>query len=157
MQNEQLIIATSDADFEIARQLFEEYADEIETDLCFQGFQQELASLPTHYGAPHGVLLLLKSGGSFTGCVGLRQLKPGIGEIKRLYLRKEARGKGWGRKLLDKLIELAQTKNYHTLRLDTLPFMQPAIGLYQSAGFKEITAYYSNPIAGVRYFQLDLV
>lgn len=157
MQNEQLIIATSDTDFEIARQLFQEYADEIETDLCFQGFQQELASLPTHYGAPRGVLLLVQSDDWFVGCAGLRPLEPGVGEIKRLYLRKEARGKGWGRKLLDRLIEFARTKNYQTLRLDTLPFMHAAIGLYQSAGFKEITAYYSNPIEGVRYFQLDLV
>lgn len=157
MQNERLIIATSEADFEIARQLFQEYADAIETDLCFQGFQQELASLPTHYGEPIGVLLLVQSDDQFVGCAGLRPLEPGVGEIKRLYLRKEARGKGWGRQLLDKLIEIARTKNYQTLKLDTLPSMQAAMGLYQSAGFKEITAYYSNPLKGVRYFELALV
>lgn len=157
MQNEPLIIATTDTDFEIARQLFQEYADEIEVDLCFQGFQQELAALPKHYGPPMGILFLVQSGDKFIGCAGLRLLQPGVGEIKRLYLRNEARGKGWGRKLMDQLIAFARTKDYQSLVLDTLPSMQAAIGLYQSAGFKEVAPYYKNPIEGVRYFQMDLV
>jgi ribosomal protein S18 acetylase RimI-like enzyme len=157
MQNTHMIIAKSEADFETARQLFQEYADTLETDLCFQGFQQELASLPKHYGAPMGVLLLLQSDNNFVGCGGLRSLEPGVGEIKRLYLRKEARGKGWGRKLLEEIIQIARTKHYQKLRLDTLPSMQAAIDLYHSFGFYEISAYRFNPVEGVKYFQLDLV
>ncbi len=157
MQNTRLIIAKTEADFETARQLFQEYADTLETDLCFQGFQQELATLPTHYGAPAGALLLLQTDNKFVGCGGLRLLEPGVGEIKRLYLRKEARGQGWGKKLLEELVQTARSKNYQKLRLDTLPSMQAAIGLYQSIGFYEIAAYRFNPVEGVKYFQLDLV
>src|SRR5512134_117765 len=77
--------ATSETDIEAVRELFLEYQAAIGVDLCFQGFRDELATLPGAYARPSGRLLLAADGAEFLGCVGLRPLSGFDCEMKRLY------------------------------------------------------------------------
>ncbi len=141
-------------DMGTACQLFLEYAAWLKVDLCFQGFDQELAGLPGKYAPPQGRLLLASVEGEDAGCIALRPLEPGIGEVKRLYVRPAFRGRGIARKLARELLDAARTIGYATLRLDTLSFMHEAAALYRALGFVEIAPYYDNPLPGVVYMEL---
>jgi ribosomal protein S18 acetylase RimI-like enzyme len=149
--------AQSAADFAVARTLFQEYADGLEIDLCFQGFTAELEQLSTMYGPPGGSLILATDGGERpVGCGALRRLGEVACEMKRLYVRPAARGSGLGRLLAGALIGRARALGYAQMYLDTLANMQPARAVYRSLGFRETTAYYDNPLPAVVYMRLDL-
>ncbi|MBM3314944.1 GNAT family N-acetyltransferase [candidate division WOR-3 bacterium] len=144
------------SDFDSARGLFREYADALGFDLCFQGFEEELASLEVQYARPGGALLLAYDSGSPAGCVGLRRFEPGVCEMKRLYVRPQYRGRGVGRALAEAAVAEARALGYGAVRLDTVPWMTEAIALYESLGFTDIPPYRPNPIAGARYLELAL-
>lgn len=152
-----LIQATTAEDIQEARQLFEEYASWVEISLCFQNFDKELAELPGYYVPPSGRLFLAVDDDDVMGCVALRKIGERIGEMKRLYVRPEFRGRGLGRTLTQKLIAEAKQIGYESLRLDTLPGkMDQAIAMYRSLGFREIAPYYRNPVEGATFMELIL-
>jgi putative acetyltransferase len=138
------------------RELFLEYQSTLGVDLCFQGFAEELASLPGNYARPAGRLLLASSEASVLVVVAMRPLSNTDCEMKRLYVRSAGRGAGLGRQLTEALIREARLEGYKRLLLDTLPTMAEAQTLYRSMGFVEIAAYCDNPIAGTRYMALNL-
>ena len=140
----------------LARTLFEEYAAWIGLDLSFQGFAAELASLPGPYVPPRGRLFLALAGGEAAGCVALRPLDSGVCEMKRLYVRPPFRGQGLGKLLAERIVEEARAIGYLKMKLDTLPFMQPAIRLYESLGFSSCTAYYATPLPDTVFMELRL-
>jgi ribosomal protein S18 acetylase RimI-like enzyme len=147
----------SDSEVQQARQLFEEYAAWLGFNLCFQNFDRELAELPGDYAPPNGRLLLAVENEQVGGCVALRKIGDGIGEMKRLYVRPEFRGKGLGRMLTETIIEAARELGYQRLRLDTLPGkMDQAIAMYRSLGFKNIERYYNNPYEEAAFMELFL-
>ena len=83
-----LTIPSDPQELSAVRTLFQEYADSLGVDLCFQGFEAELAELPGEYGPPRGRLLLAWVGDALAGCCALRPLDncdyPNAGEMKRL-------------------------------------------------------------------------
>src|SRR5262245_55002796 len=132
----ELTEARSPEHLRIVRRLFVQYAEDIGVDLCFQGFERELAELPGRYAAPEGRLWLALEGRKPAGCVALRKIGDGICEMKRLFVRPAFRGEGLGRRLAQQTIAAAKAIGYRRMRLDTLTSMQPAIALYKSLGFQ---------------------
>ena len=143
-------------DLEIVRTLFREYATSLGFDLCFQGFDDELATLPGKYAVPTGGLFLARRLDAAAGCVAFRPLKDGDCEMKRLYVRPAARGEKLGRRLAVHVCEAARAAGYRRICLDTIDSMREAITLYESLGFHEIAPYVFNPIAGAKYFAREL-
>jgi len=150
--------ARSAADIATAAMLFRAYADALGVDLGFQGFDAELAGLPGKYAPPKGELLLAEAAdGAALGCVALRPFEDeGFCEMKRLYVRPEARRLGVGHALVAAIIAAAETVGYREMRLDSLPSMAEAMALYRRFGFGEIAPYYHNPVAGTVYLALRL-
>lgn len=150
--------ARSAADIAAARTLFSEYAQGLGVDLAFQDFATELQTLPGKYAPPAGELLLARAAdGAVLGCVALRPLEgAGICEMKRLYVRPEGRRRGLGGALVAAILTEAEARSYREIRLDTLPEMAAALALYRRFGFREIAAYYHNPVAGTVYLSLPL-
>jgi putative acetyltransferase len=139
------------------RELFLEYAQSLGVNLCFQNFEEELAGLPGHYAPPDGRLLLAEYEGQLAGCVALHRWEPGVCEMKRLYLRPSFRGKRLGRVIAETIIAEARNIGYRHMRLDTIePIMKDAVEMYRKLGFKEISPYRPNPIAGAMYMELQL-
>ena len=129
--------------------LFRAYAGSLNIDLGPQGFQQEVAALPGPYAPPQGELLLAKRGDHVLGCIALKPLAPGVAEIKRLYVREQARGLGVGKALIAAITGVARERGYREVKLDTLPQMANAIALYTAAGFAPIAPYGSHAYPGL--------
>jgi len=149
-------VATPD-DLDAVAALFDGYAASLPVDLGYQDFAAELAGLPGKYAAPHGALLLARdSAGAPLGCVALRPLDDGVCEMKRLFLRPEARGTGLGRALAEAIVAAGRERGYRELRLDTLPSMTSAIALYERLGFERIEPYYAPTPPGTVFMALQL-
>jgi ribosomal protein S18 acetylase RimI-like enzyme len=151
-----LIGAAGEGDIPAVRELFLEYARSLGIDLCFQNFDEELASLPGKYAEPDGCLLIAKIGDKSCGCVALRKLDGRICEMKRLFVKPDFRKRGLGGLLVERVIAEAKLRGYAFMRLDTIATMQSAIKLYQACGFYEIPAYTFNPIPNAVYLELPL-
>lgn len=140
--------------------LFRDYQQGLGIDLCFQGFEEELAQLPGLYAEPEGALLMALVNGQPAGCCALRPLAHSdhldACEMKRLFVRPAFRGLGLGRRLVDAIVLAAEQAGYATMLLDTLSDMESARALYQEVGFVETEPYYHNPLAGAHYLMLDL-
>lgn len=153
----EIIQAETPEQIEETREIFREYEAWLDLDLCFQGFEEELANLPGKYTQPDGRLFLAISDGKIAGCVALRKLEDGVCEMKRLYVRDEFRGQQIGISLIEKLIADAKEIGYEKLRLDTYPpKMGKAVSLYEAQSFVEIEPYYHNPHGKTLFMELDL-
>jgi putative acetyltransferase len=156
----QLLVPESSEQLDATRAIFREYAQGLGVDLCFQNFEDELASLPGDYRAPPGALLLATVDGELAACGAFRPLPDAdyanACEMKRLYVRSRFRGLGLGRVLAQALIDQAVRAGYSVMLLDTLDDMEAARGLYDALGFVEIPPYYYNPIPGAHYLKADL-
>lgn len=152
----EFITATTEEHYREAKALLREYEVEIEVDLCFQGFEEELETLDRVYGSPGGRFFLVRQGDGTAGCVALRDLGDGVCEMKRLFVRPGFRGNGLGRLCAERIVQTAREMGYAAMRLDTLPAMHPAIALYRSMGFTEIAAYTENPCEGALFMELGL-
>lgn len=143
--------------------LFSEYTNMlIENDASFQeyldiqNYDNEILHLEQKYGMPDGRLYLLYCDDQAAGCIGLRKIDDQNCEMKRLYIRPEFRGNGLGVILVKKIIEDAREIGYSYMLLDTLPFLESAIHMYQKLGFYEIESYNDSPMDTSIYMKLDL-
>ena len=154
------LLSPSLEEMDAVRQIFQEYADSLNIDLEFQGFESELAELPGEYAAPRGQILLARVDGSIAGCCALRPLDdsdyPNAAEMKRLFVRKAFRGFGLGRQLAEAMLDVARQSGYDHVLLDTLDDMEAARALYVDLGFESIEPYYHNPLSGAHYLKADL-
>ena len=150
--------ARENHELDAVRGLFLAYAQALPIDLGYQGFAAELAGLPGQYAAPGGELLLATDrAGMAIGCVGLRP-RAGTGcEMKRLYVRPEARSSGLGRALVQDIVAVAKGRGYREMLLDTLSTMDAALAIYAHAGFVRCASYYQPTPPGTLFLKLALV
>lgn len=148
---------------EEVKALFSEYTDmliegdcSIKEYLVIQNYDEELEHLEYKYGLPYGRLYLAYYGDELAGCIGLRKIDEVTCEMKRLYVRPQFRGKHIGEHLVKHIIQEARAIGYSYMLLDTLPFLQSAIHLYQKFGFYEISKYNDSPMDTSIYMKLDL-
>jgi ribosomal protein S18 acetylase RimI-like enzyme len=103
--------------------------------------------LPAELRAPGGAYYVGYEDTAAVAGGGLRRLGDGIAEIKRMYVRPEARSRGVAAALLRTLEEAARAMGYAFARLDTGPKQVTAQRLYRAAGYAEIAPYNDNPFA----------
>jgi GNAT superfamily N-acetyltransferase len=151
-------VATTPAQFDLARALILEYAEWLAVDLAFQDHETEMADIGQVYGPPMGRLYLAMVDGEAAGCMAVHPLPaPGEGELKRLYVRPAFRGLGLGRILMERIIEAAREIGYRVLRFDTWPERMPEPqAMYRRLGCVETPPYYDNPVKGVIFLKLEL-
>jgi ribosomal protein S18 acetylase RimI-like enzyme len=131
--------------------MLREYVAWIGLDLAFQEIEEEIADLPGSYDEPTGALLVADENHHLIGMIALRQLSGSTCEMKRLFVRPEARGRGIAKELVARIVEQARHLSYEEMRLDTLPMMTSAQSLYESLGFVDIAPYYKTPIKDTRF------
>lgn len=143
--------------------LFSEYTDMLiagdptfKKYLEIQNYDDELSHLEVKYGLPHGRLYLARFDSHPAGCIGLRKIDARRCEMKRLYVRPAFRGRHIGDQLVQRIIADAREIGYSSMLLDTLPFLDSAIRMYQRYGFHEIPSYNDSPMDTSLYMELTL-
>lgn len=99
------------------------------------------------FDRPEGAFVVLRAIGRVIGCGGSLTLAPGIGEIKRMWIHPDWRGRGLARGLLERLEHEVSDSGNHTVRLDTNAVLAPAIAMYERLGYRPIDRYNDNPYA----------
>lgn len=94
---------------------------------------------------PGGVFLVVRSAGHVVGCGGVQTIGPDTGEIKRMWVAPEHRGRGVGARLLTELERRSRGLGHTVVRLDTNSELFEAVGLYRRAGYRSIGRYNDNP------------
>ncbi len=143
--------------------LFSEYTNMlIENDSSFQNYldiqhyEEEIDHLEEKYGMPFGRLYLAFCDGEAAGCIGLKKIDETNCEMKRLYVRPKFRGKHIGKLLVQKIIADAKEIGYSYILLDTLPFLEKAIQMYEKFGFYPVDCYNDSPMRTSIYMRLVL-
>jgi GNAT superfamily N-acetyltransferase len=154
-------------DLRVAELLFREYARSLPFSLEYQGFEQEMTSLPGKYARPHGEILLAFLNEAPVGCVAMRPLPlaPGyenlhvgdrVCEMKRFYVTPHARGHGLGQMLARQIVRIGRELGYTRMKLDTSGDMHAAARVYESVGFVRCARYNDDPDQTTVYFELDM-
>lgn len=136
--------------------IWREFIANSPVNLDYQRNDAELMELPGKYSAPGGCVLLADGGGKIEGCVAFRNVSQEICEMKRLYVRPEARGRRLGYELVDQLIAAARTVGYREMRLDVMEKSVSARNLYQEFGFIAAEPVSFNPVPGASFLGLHL-
>lgn len=139
------------------RNLIIEYTSSLNRDLTFQNIDAELADPAFKYTPPEGELLVaVDSADHVVGMVAYHRHNEERCEMKRLYVKPEARGQQLGERLVVEIIDHARAAGYREMVLDTIVPFQKAIGLYKKHGFVECEPYYNNPMDDVVYMSKKL-
>jgi ribosomal protein S18 acetylase RimI-like enzyme len=114
------------------------------------GIDRDIARWQSVYDGEQGVLLVvIEPGGEVVGTAAVRRLQPGIGELKRMWVRPAHQGKGLGRPLMDACLAEARALGFQRLRLDSERKLEAAVHLYRAYGFVEVADYNRNPRAEI--------
>jgi GNAT superfamily N-acetyltransferase len=141
----------------IGERLAADYAVEFDdTDAAAAAHQREFTRELPHLLGPRGRLLVARADSAVIGVGALKPVDSTVAEIKRMYVRPEARGQGIGRAILERLVADARIIGYQVVRLETLKFMSEAHTLYRSAGFKDIPIFDNSEVSlsGLESFTL---
>lgn len=139
------------------RELIIEYTKRLNRDLSFQNIEEELKNPAEKYTAPQGELLVaVDETDRVIGMVAYHRHNSERCEMKRLYVKPEARGMHLGESLVAEIIDHARQAGYKEMVLDTIVPLKAAIGLYKKNGFEECEPYYHNPMADVIYMKKEL-
>lgn len=144
------------ADIPSIRELWIEYWNSLGLPFAFQGFADEVESLPGRYASPGGCLLLAEVDGAVAATAAFRPLGPRACEAKRLFVRPAFRRRGIAEALLGALIDRARGAGHRHMYGDTLPSMTAAMELYRRLGFEDVGPYAAEPTPGAIYLRLDL-
>jgi GNAT superfamily N-acetyltransferase len=137
-------------DIEIAKILFAEFDSFLKKQLVeyqkfpwaikyWQNLDKEVKGLPGNYASPKGCILIANYKNKPAGCVGLLEESSEVGIMKRLYVREKFRGLGIGKSLVKTIIKHARNVGYKSMCLHTNLLLNPAINLYKSLGFEEVS------------------
>jgi GNAT superfamily N-acetyltransferase len=148
--------ATGGSDLDGVRRLVIAHADARGSTPGVEQIRADASRLPGPYVPPLGGIWIAVAGDHVVGCVALQPISDGLGEVKRMFVDPEWRGRGVGRALLAQLIEGARANGHREIRLGTLPEMIEAQALYRSFGFRPIDAYRASEIGHPLFFALDL-
>jgi putative acetyltransferase len=148
--------AAGDADIAAVRRLVLAHADARSEAPGVEQIRADAARLPGSYVPPLGGIWIAVDGDAVVGCVALQPLPDGVGEVKRMFVDADWRGRGVGRALLETLIASARERGHREIRLGTLPEMIEAQSLYRSVGFVPIEAYRSAEIGHPLFVALEL-
>jgi putative acetyltransferase len=152
-------------DLSTVRRLLQDYRDWLaehqapvsergpDAEVALRRIDEEIAGLPGVYGPPGGDVILAIDEGEVAACGSLREWEPGVGELKRVYVRADHRGKGFGPRLTGALLDRARELRYRRVRVDALPTMYAAIEFYQEMGFRRIPPYRPHPVPGTLFFE----
>lgn len=143
-------------DLESVLTIYREYIDRTIADLSFQNNEEEFKQLPQHYGSAGAGIYLARANSKIIGCAAFRKIDTETCEMKRVFVRPEARGRGAGAGLVHKVIEEARQSGYLKICLDVLPEFDIALRLYESCGFVTDKPVTHNPIPGTRFLALRL-
>jgi GNAT superfamily N-acetyltransferase len=152
-------------DIEVVRPLFQGYREWIAehvdaatavdstVPIGLRQLDEVIAELPGVYGPPGGDVLLAVNHSDVVACGALRGVQPGVGEMRRIYVRRDHFGPVFGPRLVRALLDRAREIGYERVRVDALPSMEAAIQYYQEMGFKPIPKYWPHPVAGALFFE----
>lgn len=149
-------LARYPADNEAVLAIWREYIGQTQANLDFQQNDKEFAKFPKGYELPGGCVLLAELDDEIGGCIAMRRYDASICEMKRLYVRPFARGKGLGRHLIKRLISHARSSGYSEIRLDVLEEFDHARRLYLEFGFAPAPPIADNPVHGTAFMGLTL-
>ena len=93
------------------------------------------------FAVPDGRLLLVNVDDQIAGTISMRKIREDSGEIKRMFVRPNFRGKNLGNLMIEEVIEVAKKNDYSKLYLDTAQFMSSAVTLYKKYGFEKTESY----------------
>jgi GNAT superfamily N-acetyltransferase len=151
-----VVVRAEPPDAEPGATLLAEYYAEVAAR--YPGWSQASGSTASaaDMSPPSGRFLVAYVDGWPSGCGTVRRFDDATGEIKRMYVRPTARGRGVARRMLSELEAAASELGYTRIVLDTGVRMPEAQALYRSAGYREIPDYNGNPWAAV-WFEKRLV
>ncbi len=129
--------------------LYAAFVDEADGELGLESSVETGKPPPADLEPPNGVLLLARIDGEPAGLAGVRHLDTDVGEVKSMYVVPEHRGRGLGSTLLREVERIATERGCSRTRLDTSDYLKEAIGLYRSAGYREVPDYNGNAKANL--------
>ncbi len=152
----EIIECRSENDFTIGKQIAADYLEWLAMDLSFQQLDSEFDNFSTVYARPAGAFFCASCEGELAGCAGIRRLSDTCCEMKRLFVYPHFSGRGIGRLLCTRLIQVAGELGYRHMRLDTIARLDRALALYRKLGFYQIEQYRENPDPTAIFMQLDI-
>jgi GNAT superfamily N-acetyltransferase len=137
LEVEEVAPASPDAEYCLA-QYFAELVERFDS-----GFDPVRSLAPNLDGfePPGGSFLVLRLDGKLVGCGGFKRDAPGTAYLKRMWVARDVRGRGLGRRLLAELEDRASAAGYRKVRLETEQSLTEAKRLYRSSGYAEVPPF----------------